>query len=74
MGKIKQGEPCSVEGCNEKAIRSVSSDKASEAFQKASLALKPGRRRRAYLCTAHYKIFKKQQKTERKVDKWRYST
>jgi len=72
VGKIKQGVLCSVEDCNEQAVRSVSSDKVAEAFQKVSLALKPGRRRRAYLCAAHYKTFKKQQRTERKVDKWRY--
>lgn len=72
MGKVKQGTLCSVEGCTEQAVRSFSSDKVNKEFQKVSLALKLGQRRRAYLCTKHYKVFKKQQRTERKVDKWRY--
>ncbi|MFX1564327.1 MAG: hypothetical protein ACFFDP_13570 [Promethearchaeota archaeon] len=72
MGKVKQGTLCSVEGCSEQAVRSFNSDKVTELLQKVKLELKTGRRRRAYLCTKHYKAFKKQQRSERKVDKWRY--
>jgi hypothetical protein len=72
MGKVKQGTLCGVEGCTEQAVRSFSKDKVNEAFQKLSIVLKPGQRRRVYLCAKHYKVFKKQQRTERKVDKWRY--
>jgi hypothetical protein len=73
MGKVKQGITCSVEGCPEPAARSFSADKVTEALRTASIGLKAGRARRAYLCDKHYKVFKKQQRTEKKVEKWRYS-
>jgi hypothetical protein len=73
MGKVKTGIACSVEGCTEVAARSFAADKVTEAFRKASISLKAGRTRRAYLCDKHYKVFKKQQRTDRKVEKWRYS-
>lgn len=72
MGKIKHGTVCSVEGCNEKAIRSFAADKAKEALQPTGAALKDERARRTYLCQKHYKLFKKQTKQDKKVDKWRY--
>jgi hypothetical protein len=73
MGKTKTGITCSVEGCTEPAARSFAADKVTVAFRTASLSLKAGRTRRAYLCDKHYKVFKKQQRTEKKVEKWRYS-
>ena len=73
MGKVKQGIVCSVEGCTEPGARSFSADKVTEALRTASIALKAGRTRRAYLCETHYKVFKKAQRTDKKVEKWRYS-
>lgn len=73
MGKIKQGTICSVEGCNNNAIRSFSKDKVIQALQKGGVNLTESRRRRAYLCQEHYKLFKKHQRQEKKIDKWRYS-
>jgi len=72
MGKVKQGTPCSVEGCSELAVRSFSLDKISESLQAASLALKTSRMRRAYLCQKHYKQVKKLMKKEKRIEKWRY--
>lgn len=72
MGKIKQGTTCTIEGCNEAAIRSFGADRVIDALRDAGPALKPGRHRRAYLCQEHYKVFKKQRKQEKKIDKWRY--
>jgi hypothetical protein len=72
MGKVKQGTLCSVEGCEEKAVRSFATDKAREALQPTGASLKDDRARRAYLCQKHYKLFKKQTKKDKKVDKWRY--
>ncbi len=65
---------CSVEGCSEPGVRSFARAKISEALQKASLTLKSGRSRRAYLCSEHYKIYKKQTRKEKRVNKWRYGT
>lgn len=72
MGKVKQGTVCSVRGCDEKATRSVSADKAREALQGAGASFEDDRARRIYLCQKHYKVYKKQTKKEKKVEKWRY--
>jgi hypothetical protein len=72
LGKVKQGTVCSVKGCEEKATRSLNADKAREALQAAGAALDDERARRFYLCQKHYKIYKKQTKQDKKVDKWRY--
>ena len=65
---------CSVEGCNKPGVRSFSREKATEALQGASLSIKSSRSRRVYLCTEHYKIYKKQTRKEKRVNKWRYGT
>jgi hypothetical protein len=74
MGKVKQGSECSVDGCNEKATRSFALKKAREALQSVGIVFQDERSRRAYLCQKHYKLFKKQTKDDKKIDKWRYST
>lgn len=74
MGKVKQGSECSVDGCNEKATRSFALNKVKEALQSEGVAFPDDRSRRAYLCQKHYKLYKKQTKKEKKIDKWRYST
>ncbi len=74
MGKVKQGTSCSVEGCDEKATRSFAAEKVKDAMQPTGVNLKDTRARRGYLCQKHYKVFKKQTKQDKKVDKWRYGT
>jgi hypothetical protein len=39
----------------------------------AHAGLNIGSARRAYLCKAHYKEFKKLTRKDRQIDKWRYS-
>jgi hypothetical protein len=72
LGKVKQGTICSVNGCDEKATRSFTADKAREALQPAGVAFEDERARRVYLCQKHHKMLKKQKKKDKKVDKWRY--
>ena len=67
MGKIKKGVNCSVQGCNEKAIRSVSVAKAKQ----AGLSVEG---RRTYLCKEHYKEFKRGNKKNDMIERWRYNT
>ena len=74
MGKVKHGSECSVDGCNEKATRSFALAKVREALQSEGVVFQNERSRRAYLCQKHYKLFKKQTKKDKKIDKWRYST
>jgi len=57
MGRVSKGEVCSVEGCEEKAVRSVSREKIEES--KVGFKLKNPDSRRVYLCRKHYKEFKK---------------
>jgi len=68
MGKIKKGVRCSVKGCDNKAIRTISYNVFSTA--NVSLDLKE-KSRRVYLCREHYKIFKKESKKQRVYEKWR---
>jgi len=67
MGKISKGQQCSVVGCVDAAIRSISPDKVSHT------GINIGSSRRAYLCKNHYKEFKKLSRKDRQIDKWRYS-
>ncbi|MHA1237912.1 MAG: hypothetical protein ACTSSJ_01480 [Candidatus Odinarchaeia archaeon] len=67
MGKVKHGIPCSVDGCSNKAVRAVSSDKVA----KANLKIGANKVRNVYLCEEHYKVVKKVLKKERKIEKWR---
>ncbi len=66
MGKVGKGIKCSVSGCGEDAIRSVSAEDASRAGLK--VATKTGR---SYLCKNHYKEMKKKTKKDRQVERWR---
>jgi len=65
MGKIGKGARCSVAGCGEEAVRSVSVAKAKAA------GLDVGGRR-AYLCKEHYKEYKKGSRKERRMERWRH--
>jgi hypothetical protein len=66
LGKIANGVKCSVAGCGNDAVRSLSLEKVKAA------GLKVGEARRAYLCKQHYKEFKKNTKQERMIEKWRH--
>ena len=65
MGKVAKGIKCTVTGCSEDAIRSISPEDISRAGLKVS---SPGR---GYLCKNHYKELKKKLRKDRKIEKWR---
>ncbi len=67
MGKVSKGVKCSVEGCEERAVKSVSSQRIP-----SSMKLRESGRR-AYLCETHWKQFKKLTKKEREIEKMRYN-
>ncbi|MEM1554446.1 MAG: hypothetical protein QXJ72_06170 [Thermoproteota archaeon] len=67
MGKVDKGIDCSVEGCLNKAVRSLAFKKASE----AGLKLKK-ESRRAYLCEDHYREFKKARRSMDKIERMRW--
>jgi len=68
VGKVKKGVKCSIEGCEEKAVRSLSTEMYLKAFPNAKLA-KGGR---IYLCRKHYKEFKREWRKIKKYEQpWR---
>src|ERR687894_600041 len=69
MGKIDKGVNCSVQGCEEKGERSITSSKAQMASD-LDLAMT---NKRAYLCKSHYKEWKKATKGERDNERARWT-
>ncbi|MCQ5377783.1 MAG: hypothetical protein NO516_07020 [Candidatus Methanomethylicia archaeon] len=70
MGKVKKGEVCSVQGCANPAIRSLS-PQYSGAMKKAGFKLSESKR--LFLCEEHYKAFKKAHTAEERLERWRQS-
>ena len=68
MGRIDKGVNCSVQGCEEKGERSITSSKAQMATD-LDLDLSG---KRAYLCRSHYKEWKKATKEERENERARW--
>jgi hypothetical protein len=66
LGRIDKGVKCSVSGCSQEAVRSLSAEKVKAA------GLKVTGEKRAYLCKEHYKEYKKKTKKDKQLEKWRY--
>ncbi len=66
MPREEEPEKCDVPGCREPALRSLSTAKVQAALPE----LKVGDvGRRAHLCRAHYRMFRKKTKEERELDR-----
>lgn len=65
MGKIGKGVKCTVTGCSEDAVRSVSPVDVSRAGLKSA---SPGR---GYLCKTHYKELKKKLRKDKELERMR---
>lgn len=65
MGRTGKGTRCSVSGCEEEAVRSLSVSRAKAAGLEVE-------GRRAYLCKEHYRTFKKGSRKERRIERWRH--
>ncbi|MCD6510339.1 MAG: hypothetical protein J7L11_08150 [Thermoprotei archaeon] len=70
MGKVKKGITCSVTGCTNPAVKSVSSDEFSMVQTNLSVNVRGSK---IYLCKEHYKVFKKASKKLRRLERWRIS-
>jgi len=68
LGRIDKGVKCSVSGCGNGAVRSLSTEKVKSAGMKVD-----SDERRAYLCKEHYKEYKKKTKKDKQIEKWRYT-
>jgi hypothetical protein len=66
LGRVAKGVKCSVSGCGQDALRSLSAEKVRAA------GLRVGSERRAYLCKDHYKEYKKKTKKDKQLEQWRY--
>jgi len=66
-----KGKVCSVENCENEAVRSLSTEKAGEALSSAGLSYKVSRRSRIQLCKEHYKAIKKYLKKAQKEERLR---
>jgi len=69
LGKVKKGQPCSVNGCGKPASRSISPSHEGVLLRLGLRVSRAGRR--IYLCDEHYKMFKKAHKKEERLEKWR---
>ncbi|MGA3191379.1 MAG: hypothetical protein ABSD73_02570 [Candidatus Bathyarchaeia archaeon] len=66
LGRVAKGVKCSVSGCGQDAVRSLSAEKVRFA------GLRVGSEKRAYLCKQHYKDYKKKTKKDKQLEQWRY--
>ncbi len=66
MGRIAKGARCSIKGCGEEAVRSLDVGKVKSAGLDVDAA------KRAYLCKEHYKEFKKGNRKDAQIEKWRH--
>jgi hypothetical protein len=67
LGRIDKGIKCSVSGCGQDAVRSLSTEKVRSAGLNVGSS-----QRRSYLCKEHYKEYKKKTKKDKQLEKWRY--
>ncbi len=67
MGIISKGAKCDVEGCDEDGVRSLNGKKVDDAGLRVSYSGK-----KAALCKAHYKEWKKETKADRDLERARY--
>ncbi|MFQ5941206.1 MAG: hypothetical protein ACE5KA_05865 [Nitrososphaerales archaeon] len=63
MGKISKGVNCSVNACNNSAVRSLNSNRVKD----VGLTVNTGTKQ-SYLCKEHYKEWKKEMKQSKKDD------
>jgi len=70
MGKIRKGVKCSIQGCEEKAVRSIPVAQFNQV--RSQLKLKANVQSRAYLCEKHYKAIRKELKRLRKIERKRF--
>lgn len=69
MGRVNKGIICSVQGCEEKAERSMSESKGMMASDLDIISSN----KRVYLCRNHYKEWKKSTKDDRENERARWN-
>ncbi|MCD6208628.1 MAG: hypothetical protein J7J67_00350 [Thermoproteales archaeon] len=69
MGRVGKGVKCSVKGCENRAVRSISVVEFEKAWKELEIEQTASR---VYLCERHYKEYKKRARKLRKIEKWRW--
>lgn len=69
MGRVDKGIHCSVEACENEALRSISSNKAHMA---PGMDMDSSVGKRIFLCKQHYKDWKKATKEDRDNERARW--
>ena len=67
MGKVDKGVSCSVDGCKNPALRSLSRSEMGNSGLTVG-----GDGRRVYLCHDHYKVWKKATRKSRDLERSRW--
>ncbi len=63
---------CSIAGCNEEAMKSMSSQRIGPSVASCGLKVKDSRKRKTYLCKEHWKQVKKAYKKDTKGERMRW--
>lgn len=66
-GATSKGKKCSVKGCSELAVRSLSENKWKSYVEKADLRYNENKQNKIYLCKNHYKDANKLRKSQEKI-------
>ena len=67
MGIIAKGAKCNITGCENDAVRSITTSKVEESGMEVSSSGK-----KSALCKIHYKEWKKETKNDRDLERSRY--
>ena len=67
MGIISKGAKCNIIGCENDAVRSITTSKVEESGMEVSSSGK-----KSALCKIHYKEWKKETKDDRDLERSRY--
>ena len=67
MGIVSKGSPCSVDGCENSAVRSLNTKKIEDAGLRLNSSGK-----KSGLCKEHYEEWKKATKDDRSLERARY--
>ncbi len=67
LGGTTKNRKCSIIGCNEIAIRSLSENSWKKYIEKGGLSFNENSRHKIYLCKKHYNQSNKSRKTQEKL-------
>ncbi|MFX1400042.1 MAG: hypothetical protein ACFE8V_02210 [Promethearchaeota archaeon] len=65
--EMNKGKNCSIKGCNDVAIRSLSENKWKSYLEKADLKYLENKQKKIFLCKNHYKEVNKLRRSQEKL-------